>query len=232
MKPPSFHDSSLGTKRQCCSLVVYESLLKSVSTFYMSFWFFLFVCWFGGAGVGRLFWFDFCFFGTRLLCVALAVLELALQSRLASNSQRSSCLCLLSARIKGVHHHHLAFKWVLKRSYYCFVRALSVFWILFMSDPKLAITFLLTCEFISTIYALIFKISLWWSPYSFKDHQRNLCLIQDDWDFPQEIFNFTFWSLMHFMLIFVDQVKQARVCFLFCMCVFSCPRLLKDTLPS
>ena len=36
------------------------------------------------------------------------VLELALQTRLASNSQRSTCHCLLSARIKGVRHHRLA----------------------------------------------------------------------------------------------------------------------------
>jgi hypothetical protein len=40
-----------------------------------------------------------CFFKTRFLCVALAVLKLALQTRLALNSQRSTC----SAGIKGVH---------------------------------------------------------------------------------------------------------------------------------
>ena len=42
----------------------------------------------------------FQFFETGFPCV----LELTLQTRLALNSQRSICLCLLSARIKGVHH--------------------------------------------------------------------------------------------------------------------------------
>jgi hypothetical protein len=32
-------------------------------------------------------------FETGFLCVALAILELTLQTRLASNSQRSNCLC-------------------------------------------------------------------------------------------------------------------------------------------
>jgi hypothetical protein len=40
--------------------------------------------------------------------VALAVLELTLKTRLASHSQRSACLCLLSDEIKGVHHCLLA----------------------------------------------------------------------------------------------------------------------------
>ena len=45
------------------------------------------------------------FFKTRFLYVALEpVLELALQIRLASNSQRSTCFCLSSAGIKGVRH--------------------------------------------------------------------------------------------------------------------------------
>jgi hypothetical protein len=67
--------------------------------------------WFGGLGL-------VCFFvggvpptptpGTGFLCIALAVLKLALQIRLASNSQRSTCLCLPSAGTKGVQHHHLA----------------------------------------------------------------------------------------------------------------------------
>jgi hypothetical protein len=43
------------------------------------------------------------FFKTGLLCVALAVLEL-----LALNSQTSTCVCLPSAGIEGVHHHSLA----------------------------------------------------------------------------------------------------------------------------
>ena len=50
--------------------------------------------------------FVFCSFQTRFLCVAMAGLELALQPRVALNSQRSPCVSLLSAGIKGVHHHH------------------------------------------------------------------------------------------------------------------------------
>ena len=37
--------------------------------------------------------------------VALAVLELSLQTRLASNLQGFACRCLPSAGIKGMHHH-------------------------------------------------------------------------------------------------------------------------------
>lgn len=40
--------------------------------------------------------------------VALAVLEIATQTRLALKSQRSTCLCLPRARIKGLHHHGLS----------------------------------------------------------------------------------------------------------------------------
>jgi hypothetical protein len=47
-------------------------------------------------------------FEAGFLCVALAVQELALQTRLASNSQTSFCFYLLSARIKGIGHYHLA----------------------------------------------------------------------------------------------------------------------------
>ena len=40
-----------------------------------------------------------------------AVLLLTMQTRLVLNSQRSACLCLLSAGIKGVrHHHYLAYR--------------------------------------------------------------------------------------------------------------------------
>lgn len=42
------------------------------------------------------------------LPVVLAVLELLLYISLASYSQRSNCLCHLSAEIKGVGHHHPA----------------------------------------------------------------------------------------------------------------------------
>lgn len=48
----------------------------------------------GGRGGG--------FIKTRSLLVALAVLEITLLTRLASNSQRFTCLCLQSAEIKGV----------------------------------------------------------------------------------------------------------------------------------
>ena len=50
-----------------------------------------------------LFWFWFLFFfETGFLYVALAVLEPALYMSLASNSQRSACLYLLRAAIKGL----------------------------------------------------------------------------------------------------------------------------------
>ena len=45
-------------------------------------------------------------FETQSLCVVLAVPELSMYIKLAMNSQRSTRPCLLSARIKGVHHHH------------------------------------------------------------------------------------------------------------------------------
>ena len=41
----------------------------------------------------------------QFLCVALAVLEVSLWTRLTSNSQRSTCLSLQSAGIKDVCHH-------------------------------------------------------------------------------------------------------------------------------
>lgn len=48
----------------------------------------------------------FCFvFKTGLLCIILAVLELSMWTSLASNSQRSSCICLPSAGTKDMHHH-------------------------------------------------------------------------------------------------------------------------------
>ena len=50
-------------------------------------------------------------FETGFLCVTLTVLELALQTMLAMNSQRATCLCLQSAGITGTHQHchHLGF---------------------------------------------------------------------------------------------------------------------------
>ena len=44
----------------------------------------------------------FDFFETGSHYVALVVLELTTQTSLASNSQRSTCLCLLSTEIKGM----------------------------------------------------------------------------------------------------------------------------------
>jgi hypothetical protein len=53
-----------------------------------------------------LFWFWFWFFKTGFLCVALAALELTVdQAGLEPGTQKSACLCLPSAGIKGVRHH-------------------------------------------------------------------------------------------------------------------------------
>jgi hypothetical protein len=59
-----------------------------------------------------LFFSSFCFvFQDRVsLCVALAVLELALWTRLSSNSQRSALLCL-PGMIKGMCHCYLEGMW-------------------------------------------------------------------------------------------------------------------------
>lgn len=49
---------------------------------------------------------SFCLFvETESLNIVIAVLILIMQPRLASDSQRSSCLCFLSAEISGVHPH-------------------------------------------------------------------------------------------------------------------------------
>ena len=40
-----------------------------------------------------------------MLCLWLAVLELTMYTRLASNLQRSACLCLPSAGIKSICYH-------------------------------------------------------------------------------------------------------------------------------
>jgi hypothetical protein len=47
------------------------------------------------------FFFFLIFFETGFLCIALAVLELC-------RTQKSACLCLPSAEIKGMRNHHLA----------------------------------------------------------------------------------------------------------------------------
>jgi hypothetical protein len=64
----------------------------------------LFFSFFLGGGVG---WGGVEGVNTGLLCVALAVLYLALWTRLALNTQRSTA-SFLSASIKGIHHHCLA----------------------------------------------------------------------------------------------------------------------------
>lgn len=53
-------------------------------------------------------------FNVALLYTALAVLELALKTWLASNSQRYNCLCLPRAGIKGVRGCHL---WLIVRPF-------------------------------------------------------------------------------------------------------------------
>lgn len=45
------------------------------------------------------------FFETRFCFVTLVVLELAVSTRLASDTQKSTCLGLLSAKIKDGHHY-------------------------------------------------------------------------------------------------------------------------------
>lgn len=67
---------------------------SSFVSFFSFFLFFFFFC-------------LFCFFvfKTKSYYVALAGLELVRQTRLASHSQSSACLCLQSVGIKGMHHH-------------------------------------------------------------------------------------------------------------------------------
>jgi hypothetical protein len=48
---------------------------------------------------------NFFIFSERVSLCSLALLELALWTRLALNSEIFACLCLQSAGIKGVHHH-------------------------------------------------------------------------------------------------------------------------------
>lgn len=51
-----------------------------------------------------LWWFEM-----EFLCVTLAVLELALETRLSLSVHRSACLYLLSPGIEAMHHHCLAY---------------------------------------------------------------------------------------------------------------------------
>jgi hypothetical protein len=55
---------------------------------------------------------------TEFLYVALVV---PLYTRLALNSQRSACLCLLSARIKDVYHHTRPHLYFLTRTHGCLI---------------------------------------------------------------------------------------------------------------
>ena len=47
------------------------------------------------------------FFKSKSYYIALTGLELPLYTRLTPNSQRSSCLCLLSIGIRDMYHHVL-----------------------------------------------------------------------------------------------------------------------------
>ena len=57
--------------------------------------------------------FGFCFLETESHYVALADLELTMEIRLASNSQRSTCLCLSCAGIQDMYHY----AWISKCSF-------------------------------------------------------------------------------------------------------------------
>lgn len=46
-----------------------------------------------------------CFF---VVCFSELVLEFVLLTKLALNLQKTACLSLPGARIKGIHHHHVA----------------------------------------------------------------------------------------------------------------------------
>ena len=64
-------------------------------------------CWSLKANSHQRFLFCFCFLSFKtgfLYETVLAVLELAFQTRLTSNTQRSTCLCLSSAGINGMCH--------------------------------------------------------------------------------------------------------------------------------
>lgn len=52
-------------------------------------------------------WFEglFVLFETGSFYLALAYLEVTMQTKLASNSQRSPCLCVQNAKIKGICCH-------------------------------------------------------------------------------------------------------------------------------
>lgn len=66
-------------------------------------------------------------FETGFHCEALAVLELTMETRLASNSQRCAFLSLLSAGIKSTHHNARPISFI----FYCY-------FVLYVFGPKCA----------------------------------------------------------------------------------------------
>jgi hypothetical protein len=75
-----------------------------------------------------------CFETGFLWGTALTILELTLQTILASNSQRFPCLSLLSPGIKGVRYHHLAY-FILK-IYSCVSVCLCVMYVWVVTEDR------------------------------------------------------------------------------------------------
>lgn len=88
--------------------------------------------------------FCFVFSKTGFLCIVLTVLELTLYTRLSSNSQRSACLYLRGAGIKGMSYHCSAtFKYFISlylRS--CCLRSV------FLCFPELSLSPLCLCVYV------------------------------------------------------------------------------------
>ena len=76
----------------------------------------------------------FCFSRQGFSVVLVPVLELPLYIRLASNSQRSTCLCLPSVRIKSLHHHRTAKGAILIYSNHTYHRALTFYFVCLFQD--------------------------------------------------------------------------------------------------
>ena len=76
----------------------------------------------------------FCFSRQGFSVVLVPVLELPLYTRLASNSQRSTCLCLPSVRIKSLHHHRTAKGAILIDSNHTYYRALTFYFVCLFQD--------------------------------------------------------------------------------------------------
>lgn len=60
-----------------------------------------------------------CVFETRFHYIALAVLEITVKTKLALNSQRSTCPYLLKAGIKGVRYHSICVYMHITHIYKC-----------------------------------------------------------------------------------------------------------------